>query len=145
MPSTANGLKHMAATARLAGFADSGGFRYYTPNFANRSFAVNNDYGRNISLKRTVYKGTTRPAAEAGFLICALYAALKRRSFTVSQGAARSSREIKISSSREIKIRVKGSGQECPLTRARVDAAGVGFVPFAISFPHRACGTGRTP
>jgi len=64
-------------------------------------------------------------AAEARFLICALYATLRRRSFTVSPGAARSSGKIK--------IKVPGSGQECPLHTGRVDAARVGFGALLIA------------
>jgi hypothetical protein len=52
-------------------------------------------------------------AAEAGFLICALNAALKRRSSTGLQGSVRAPAKIKI----KIKIKVKGSGQECRSTR----------------------------
>jgi hypothetical protein len=50
-------------------------------------------------------KATTR--AEAAFFICTIHAALKRRSSTGSHGSVRAPAKIK--------IKVKGSGQECPL------------------------------
>jgi hypothetical protein len=67
------------------------------------------------------------PAAEAALLTCALYAALKRRSFTVPHRSVIAAGEI------DVKIKVKGIGQECPIhtcVPTKVDSTFVDFTFF---------------